>query len=157
MAFEMRTSLHGRRLGLSSTGGVIQAINSSGKNSTDFIMAAQMWGEGMVASHSSSGATLKNVGTNIISSATAAAYAFSIATPVADAYAEILSDSSATTITIGTGATTIFFRSTGGGLSTGLTISVASTLGGCVGEFVILRGISATRWHVRGKSAGVST
>src|SRR3990167_941297 len=145
MPFRMVTSLHGRRLGLSSTGGIIQAINSTGRGSTTFDMAAQMWGNSMLATHSSSLATLRNNGVNLISSATAASYAFTVAAPAIGVYTEILSASSATTITLDTSATTITFATTGNAVTTGLTIALASTLGGCVGQALVLRGLSATR------------
>ena len=157
MPQRMVTSIHGRRLGLSSTGGIIQALTSTGGGSSEFDLTAQMWGQGMVATHSSSEATLRNVGTNIISSATAASYLFTMAAPVINARTEVFSQSSATTIVIDSGATTRFFQSTGAGLSTALTISLASTLGGCVGEAVTLLGLSTTRWAVMNKTAAVST
>ena len=150
-------SIHGRSLGLTSTGGLAQYRDATGGQSTAVLLYGQMWGTGMVASHSSSNATLRKIGQNVISSATAAAYTFTVAAPVIGAGMEIISQSSATTISLDTSATTILFATTGAVTTTGLTIGRASTLGGCVGEYLILRGLSATRWHLMARSGSVTT
>ena len=150
-------SLHGREFGITSTGGLAQYKDATGGESTAILLLSQMWGAGMVASHSSSEATLRNIGTNVISSATAAAYTFTVAAPVNNARTEIISQSSATTITLQSSATTILFATTGAVTTTGLTIARASTLGGCVGEYLVLRGLSATRWQLMQRSGSVTT
>lgn len=151
--FTQRTSIHGRRLGLSSTGGIITGVDSTGGGSTAFVLAAQMWGSAMLNTVSSSEATLRNAGVNLISTATSTAYTFTVGAPVAGVAMEVISRSSATTVTFQTSATTIlFFDSTltpDG--ATGLVLSQTSTDGGNFGAAVMLRGLSTARWQVLNK------
>lgn len=166
MAYDRRTSIHGRRLALSSTNAIVDG-NGYGalmKNSTGAIQSsssALTFAGTITASEnfisgvetaSSSGARLSPIiTTSLLSSATAESRNFTIGTPVAGHLKEILSVSSATTIVLETTAATIFFVTTGAS-STKLTFSLA---GGVFGETVLLRGISATRWFVVNKTVAV--
>ncbi len=157
--FDIRKSIHGRQLGISSSGGIVTDPAGSTVVSTGIANAAQMWGAGMMVTHTSTAAaiTLRNYGTNVLSSATSTAIVASIgAAPVLGLYMEILSRSSATTVTIDSNSTTVVFETTGGTSSTSLTISLASTLGGANGETVALRGTSATSWHVLHKTGAIT-
>jgi hypothetical protein len=153
MAFVMQTSIHGRRLGISSTGGIVSGLTSTGGGSTAIVAAAQMWGDVMVATHSSSGATFNNYGVNFISSATAAAYNFTMPEPVNGVMTSILSMSSATTITIETTGVAVFGSTVVGG-SSKVTFTFAN---GSQGAFIDLIGIGSTIWAVRGKTTVGST
>lgn len=147
-AFVQRTSIHGRRLGISSSGG----ITSSPSGSTDIDRSAQMWGPGLITSVSSAD-TIPNSGTNILSTATAAALTYIIAAPVAGVLCEIISQTTSSGVTINTTATTINFNSSGGTSSTALVIALAA---GTEGQSVVLRGLSATQWQVLSRSANVT-
>ena len=161
MAFVKKVSIHGRQLGISSTGGIITGYGSTGGHSTAFTMVAQMRDSDGVLSgphyepitnHSSSGATMVE-GVNYIASATAASFAFSMPAAVAGLGVEIGIAASATTITFSGSATTILFGSTVIGGSTTLTAAGAA---GCQGMFLTLRAVSTARWMVANKSIAVA-
>src|SRR3990167_551741 len=142
----MVTSIHGRRLGISSTGGIIQAYNSTGKGSTQFDMTAQMWGQGMVATTTSTGgATLSNSGVSVINTSASAA-TFLIAAPEIGVAKEIYVVSAASALTFGGTSTSQVFMKVGGGAagSTTLTLIDASL----AGQTLIMRGLSATQWGI---------
>ncbi len=146
--FVPRTSIHGRRLGLSSSGGVI----TSPAGSSDIDQSAQMWGPGLFTSVSSGG-TLTNSGVNILSSAAAAVVTYNMPAPVQGVSVEIISETSSSQISIETTATTINFNSSGGTSSTALTINLAA---GTKGQSVILRGRSTTSWQIVSRSGAVN-
>jgi hypothetical protein len=149
MAFSLQVSKHGRRLGLSTTGGIVSDVGSTGKSSTAIVNSAQMWGDGMTVSRSS-GATLDNCGLNVLTSSTLAAMSFNLNAPVKGVTAEIISETSSTTITIETASSLVTFRSSAGAAaSTALTLSGAS---GLAGAAVVLRGLSTTKWQVLSKN-----
>lgn len=158
--FVMRKSIHGRQFGLSSTGALIVGFSAGGvHNSSAHDLAAQMWGSGMIATFSSSEATLNNYGMNVLSSATSTAFTFVVSQPVAGVSMSIWSECSATTITLDTSATTILFQqasTTAASSSTSLSIDMPSTVGGTGGLSVTLWGRSTLQWFVVNKSAGVS-
>jgi hypothetical protein len=143
MAFTLRTSIHGRRLGLSSTGGILGApINSS----DGFDAAAQMWGSGMTATTTSTGgATLPNYGVSVIATSATAA-TFLIGAPVAGVRKEIYVVTSASALTFGGTSTSQVFSKVAGGSagSTTLTLTDANL----AGQSLLLRGLSATKWGV---------
>ena len=146
----MLTSIHGRRLGLSSTGGIIQSMTSTGGYSSSFEMLAQMWGPAMVATTTSTGgATLSNNGVSVINTSATAA-TFLIAAPVAGVSKEIYIVSSASALTFGgTSPSQLFSKIAGGATgSTTLTLIVASTADSLAGQTLFLRGLSATKWGV---------
>lgn len=162
MAYDRRTSIHGRRLALNSTGAIVD-FNGYGalmKNSTGAIQSSSSaltyagslavddgFTQG-VQTASSSGTTFSAFGLSILSSATATDRNFTMPTPVAGRFKEIVSASSATTIVIETTVASITFVTTGTS-STKLTLSLA---GGVFGAAIELRGMSATRWAVLNKT-----
>lgn len=166
MAYDRRTSIHGRRLALSSTNAIVDgngygavmknstgAIQSSSSSLTfaGSITASENFISG-VETVSSSGATISPiVAVSVLSSATATSRNFSVGTPVAGHLKEILSVSSATTILLESTVASILFVTTGTS-SSALTFSLA---GGSFGQAILLRGISATRWVVVNKSGAV--
>ena len=154
----MRTSIHGRRLGLSSTGGIIQGLTSTGGGSSEFNLHTQMWGSAMVETVSSAGAVMSNSGVSIVSSNSTSGASFAVAAPVSGVYKEIHFQTPATAHTLGTTSTTIWFNSTLGeaaaGGSTTLTVA-GSTLG--IGGSLVLRGLSASVWSIIGHTANVSS
>ncbi len=87
--FKQRVSIHGRRMGISSTGGWISADKATGAGSTLFDMAAQMWGKAMVETVSAAGGTISNSGITIISSASTAGAAFVMSAPIPGIHKEI--------------------------------------------------------------------
>lgn len=143
----MRVSIHGRRLGLSSTGGIL--AGSSG--STTFESIAQMWGADLIETVSSAGAAISNYGLTIISTdSTSGTSPFFVAAPVSGVSKEIHLQTSATLITLNSTATTIKFNTTScvaaAGGSTVLSLANAAVAG--LGGVVVLRGLSATAWGV---------
>ena len=157
-AFKMRVSKHGRLLGISSTGGIIQAITSTGvAGSSEFSYAAQMWGDGMVATTTSTGgATLGNSGVSVINTSASAA-TFLIAAPVTGVSKEIYIISSASALTFGGTSTSQVFMKIAGGIagSTTLTLTAASTADSLAGNTLLLRGLSATQWGVMHGSTSI--
>lgn len=157
--FKMLTSIYGRRLGISSSGGLVSHTGSTGGGSTAFVTAAQMWGTGMVETISAAGATINNAGLTYISSdSTAGTTPYILQAPVAGLSKEIFITTTATALAINTNATTVFISSTlaelAAGGSTTLTISGPAT---GIGGSIVLRGISATQWAIMSHTAAVST
>jgi len=145
-------SIKGRRLGLTSTGGIAQYLNSTGGGSTVIGQQAQMWGTALVQTVSAAAAVITNSGITIVSSDTTSGDStlpMFVAAPVAGVYKEIHFQTAATEVALNTTSTTIFFNSTlaeaAAGGSTTLSIS-GSTLG--IGGAIVLRGLSATVWGV---------
>ena len=157
--FKMLTSIHGRRLGLSSSGGIVSDRGSTGGGSTDFVMAAQMWGTAMVETVSSAGATVNNAGVTIISSdSTAGTTPYIVQAPVAGLSKEIFITTTATAIAFNTNATTVFFNSTLGETAAGgsTTLSVTGPATGIAGS-IVLRGLNATQWAIMSHTVAAST
>lgn len=145
MAFILQVSKHGRRLGLSTTGGIVSDVGSTGKSKPTIVSAAQMWGDGMYAARSS-GARLDNAGLNVLTSSTLASMTFTLAAPIKGITTEIISQTSSTTVSLETSATTIVFKTSAGAAdTTALALSGAS---GLQGAAVVLRGLSTTIWQV---------
>lgn len=161
MPFVMRTSIHGRRLGITSTGG-IGTLSTADSTSHSPDQVAQMWGDGMVETLDSTTTpqSLRNYGISILSSDTEGAVTFNVPAPIAGLSKEIHFQTPSTLIyTFDTTATTIFFNSTlaeGAALgSTTLTAVSPGTAG--MGGSLILRGLSATVWQIVGNSVGASS
>jgi hypothetical protein len=137
-------SIHGRRLGISSTGGISQYINSTGGGSTAITQHAQMWGSGLILTTTSTGgATLGNNGVSLINTSATAA-TFSVAAPAAGVSKEIWLVSSASAITFNTTATSVVFKGHGKAASTAATLTAASLDG--VG--ILLRGFNSSEWGI---------
>ena len=173
MPYSRRTSIHGRRLALSSTGALVDA-NAYGalmKNSTGAIQSSSTLltyvGEVEVAGHrivaqsavaSSVASTLTNYGFQSLSSASATAMtAFEIAAPVAGTSKEIYIDTSASEFSLGGTATDVIFASTlvTANVST-LFASSAAAGGGLADTVIILRGISTTQWAIMGSTVNLA-
>ena len=146
MAFTKLHSIYGRILGISSSRGIVSAVNSTGDQSTDFVLSAQMWGDGLTLSTTSTGvATLGNAGVSIIATSATAA-TFSVAAPVAGVSKEIWINTSASAITFNTTATTVVFKKHGGGAGG----STAATLIGAnlAGVGILLRGLNSSEFGI---------
>ena len=150
MVFIMHTSKHGRRLGLSSTGGFISAINSTGQMSTAMEMCAQMWGPAMEDSITAVTSTIGNTGVTSLAVATATAIAFEIAPPVQGVYKEIHIDTSASEISLGSPTTDVVFVASNKGAGSTMFMSAVNLSG----QVISLRGRSTARWAVLGSTAG---
>lgn len=144
------TSPHGRRLAMSATGAIVDK-NGYGAVMADSSGVLQTPIKSYVEAISSSAAVLSASGLSYFSSGTATAQNFTIGAPSSGLEKEIFSLSSASTITLETTATGIFFVSTGAS-STALTFSGTNNFG----QTVTLRGLSATRWAVRSKTSQIT-
>jgi hypothetical protein len=151
----MVTSIYGRRLGLSSTGGITQSLTSTGGISSSFLLLAQMWGPAMVATTTSTGgATLSNSGVSIINSSATSA-TFLVSAPVIGVRKEIyIISASSVMIFGGTSTSQVFMKVAGGAAgSTIITLTDASL----AGQVLILRGLTATQWGVINGSTVIQT
>ena len=157
-------SLHGRKMGQTSSGGiVIQPTSSTGMSHLAEISSAGVFNSSLtsfgstitemtvaklkapVETVSSSAATMVNYGVSIISSDVINVSVLTLSAPEAGILKEIFGDSSASTVSINTTATTITF-----GTSVGSSALVLDDAGGIRGKCVILRGLTATRWAIVG-------
>jgi hypothetical protein len=157
MPFQMLTSVFGRRLGISSSGGLVMGA----KGSTVIDRAAVMTDstgarlnqvcEPLTAA-SSSGATISNDGLTTLNHSSATTLAFVLQRPAAGSVKRLASLSTSSAIVIDTSATTIVFQTSGGASSTSLTFGAANNKG----EFAVLVGLSTAKWMAMGKSGGVT-
>ena len=157
MAFTMRTSIHGRRLGISSTGAVITGVDSTGGGSTAFDMAAQMWGPAMFETVASEG-NITNTGVSVVSSGSTNGSTMILLAPVQGVYKEIHFQTSATSMGLDTtGGVTINSSSAeaAGGGSTSFTISGTGSAG--IGGALTLRGVSSTYWRIVASTINISS
>ncbi len=152
--FNIRKSIFGRQLGITSTGGLAMAVPTTKPTlggSSDVSLVAQMWGPGMLNTATSTNATINNYGVTRVSSAAAAPLALTVLAPAAGVQKEIY----LTTTSSGTLNTTSTLIKFVGSLSGGSTIlSFLST--GTVGQ-LIMRGMSTTEWAVTAKTANISS
>ena len=153
--YVMRTSIHGRRLGISSSGAVITSYGSTGNQSTGFVAAAIMkdstgtimgpHDEPVVSTTSTGGATLTFSGVaNINTSATAAT--FLLTAPTAGRMMEVYILSSASALTFGGTSTSQVFMKVGGGAAGSTTLTLTDV--SLAGQALKLRGLSATQYGV---------
>lgn len=149
--FTRLTGIHGRRIAMSATGAIVDK-NGYGAVMADASGVLQTIIKTFVELISSSGSTLAARGLSVFSSATATAREFTILAPSSGQQKEVFSLSSATTITLDTTATGIFFVTTGAS-STRVTFSLA---GGVFGETMTITGFSSTRWLVTRKTAAIT-
>lgn len=150
----MRTSIHGRRLGLSSTGGIL--AGSSG--STEFNSLAQMWGNDLFEDVSGATGAISNSGISVVTTDSTSGSSMPVAAPVAGVYKEIVFQTSATALVLHTTAATIKFNSTLAEAAAGgsTTLTVAGATAG-TGGTLVLRGLSATAWQIVSATVAVST
>ena len=161
------TSLHGRKIGLSATGGVLIAPTSStgmshlaeissagvfnssitgfGSTITEMTVAKQ---KSVVDTISSSAATLLNYGLSVISSDVINVSVLVLPAPETGLHKQIWGDSSASTVTLTSTAASITFDTT-----VGSSVLVFDKAGGIRGSQINLRGLSATRWAVLARTA----
>jgi hypothetical protein len=147
----MRTSIHGRRFGLSSTGGLLTGYDATGGQSTLFDQQAQMWGGALVSTAPADGGLISNSGITVIGAGTTNGSTFLIANPVAGLRKELLfAVCSATALNFETTSTSAFIRTTGTALgSTGSThIDVDSD--DPISGGITLMGISTAEWVITG-------
>ena len=170
MAFNrIQTSVHGKLLGLTSSGGVAfqpttstgmshvaeissaGVVNSSisgfGSTITDMTVATF---RSVVETISSSAATMLGYGLSWISSDVINVSVLTLSAPVAGVHKYIYGDSSASTVTFNTTAASITF-----GASVLSSALVFDNAGGIRGTGLILVGLSATRWAFFGRNATV--
>ena len=150
--FRQITSIHGRRLGLSSTGGILASTGS-----TEFDAVAVMRDstgarlgplyEPLTAVASSIGSTIGH-GFSTISSGTATAPSFEISEPVVGVEVEIHIDTSASEMTFGSCTTAIVFRTTLSGEASTMFFSALADVD-LFGVSLTLRGITTTQWNVK--------
>jgi hypothetical protein len=152
------TSLHGRKLGLTSSGGLAivpttsNVVNRLVEQSSDGVVAdlgitkLRMG----VETATSSAATLSNSGLSVISSDVINGSVLTLSAPSSGVMKQIYSLSTASSITFNTTAATIFF-----GASVDSSALVFDNLGGTKGTAVHFVGISATRWAYFGRNATV--
>ncbi len=156
--FNIRKSIFGRHLGITSTGGLAMAVPTTKATlaaSSDVSMCAQMWGPGMVQTIGA-GATLTkitNFGITHFTNSSAAAL-YSIDAPIKGVEKKIIADTSSTLITINTTATTILFFTSTNVLAGSSALAFGTSDGGHNG--VCLVGMSTLRWEVVSKTGGVS-
>lgn len=165
---QILTSVHGRRLGLSASGGLLASqtsstgvthfaeISSAGVFNSSITSFGSTIGELTVKSYksivetvSSTLASMVNYGLSIVSTGSSNGTVLSLSgAPEAGLIKEIFSDTSASTITIDTTAAGITFQTSMGSASSAIVWDKA---GGSRGKSITLMGLSATRWAVMNK------
>ena len=162
-------SLHGRKMGQTSSGGiVIQPTSSTGMSHLAEISSAGVFNSSISSFNStitemevakqkvtfetisSSAATLLNYGVSVISSDVINVSVLKVPAPEAGLLKTIWGQTSASTISFNTTADTILFDATFGASSSAL---VWDRAGGQRGAYIKLLGLSATRWAVLYKTA----
>jgi len=154
MAFTMRHSIQGKRVGLSSTGGLITKVNTGVNSTLPHGMAAQMWGESMfeaVAGVTASGTTLRNYGVSHITSGTATAITLEIGRPEPGVSKTIAIATTCEHLTLGGTSTAIIFRPAVAGAGSSMFISSTYTFGpsptaNMAGLTIQLVGVSTAEW-----------
>ena len=159
------TSVHGRRLGLSASGGLLFApttstgfshfaeISSAGvfNSSISGASAIGAWGSSLTKTLSfvekveSSGTLMKNHGLSHVTSDVVQGSTLLMSAPEVGVNKEIWFDCSASTITIGSTDAGITF-----GTSVGTSALNMDTVGGLRGVSIVLKGLSDTRWAILG-------
>lgn len=152
--FTMRKSIFGRLLGISSTGGLVMGVKSTGLTlggSTDIDRSAQMWGPGMVQSIAA-GATatkIRNSGITYFTTGSSAAAVYSMEAPVRGLHKQLVFQLSSTLVTINTTDVAILFQASSASLSStaGSTALVVTSSDG-VNSAAYLVGLSTTQWQL---------
>ncbi|MGI9503587.1 MAG: hypothetical protein ACR2RE_11090 [Geminicoccaceae bacterium] len=141
----MRTSIHGRRLGISSTGGIL----AGSSDSTTFGSAAQMWGDDLQEVLTTAGASIRNYGTSVVSTGSTSGSSMVLSAPVSGVHKEIFFATSATAFTLSADAATTKFNTTSAESLTGGTTSLSITGGALgIGGGLVLRGYDENTWFV---------
>ena len=149
MPFRMLTSLYGRRIGLSSTGGLGSGYTSTGgqyaSTAGQLGAIAQLWGDSMVTTTSATGVTLSNNGVAILNT-TSTAGTYLVSAPVVGVSKEIYIISSASALTFGGTSTSQVFMKIGAGTAGSTTVTLTDA--NLAGQVLLLRGLSATQWGI---------
>ena len=142
-------SVHGRRLGLTSTGGIAQYLTNTGVGSS-ILNYVQMWGSDYVSTAPADGGLIPNSGITVIGAGTTNGSTFLVANPVAGLRKEfVFAVCTATALNFETTSTSAFFRTTGtAAASTGSThIDVETTAVSFSGGLTLM-GISTAEWVI---------
>jgi hypothetical protein len=150
MPFFQRTSIHGRRLSITSTGGI--GSKSSGSTSHAPDQVAQMWGPGLKSVASASEVEMVNFGITSLTAASATAQNYTILAPVEGVRKDIHIETSASEITLNGATTDIVFQSTFAGVGSSMFLSSALL----AGKTVSLLGMSTARWAITGSTANMT-
>jgi hypothetical protein len=145
------TSIHGRRLGLGTTG-AIMAEHAGVMSAAVTETSAGLRSDAVAQTGVAVGTTLSNFGRQSISSATATAQTFEIAAPVAGIEKEILVGTSASEITLGSPTTAIVFKPAVAGAGSTMFLSAVNL----AGTVIKMRGISGSQWSVIGSTTALT-
>jgi len=153
----MRHSIQGKRVGLSSTGGLITKVNTGVNSTLPHGMAAQMWGESMArtVTMSTVNSTLDNYGTHHLTSTgstSSSAPVFELARPELGVKKTIHIDSSSSEFSLGGTSTAIVFASTYASAN-GSTMFLSKV--NLAGTVIQLEGVSTARWMVSGSTTSI--
>lgn len=148
--FNVRHSIYGRILGISSSGGLVSGVRSSGISpSTDIAMSFQAWGPAMVQTIGA-GATLtvvSNCGVTYFTTGSSAAALYTMQPPVKGVYKQLVFSLYSTLVTLNTTSTLImFYTSTGATGSTLGSSALAVTSSDGVYTAAQFVGLSTTQW-----------
>ena len=150
--FNMLKSIHGRMLGISSTGGIISNVESTGiTQSTDIDMAAQMWGPGMLQTIGAGATATKilNCGVTYFTTASSAAALYNVDPPAKNCFKWLVFQLSSTLVTLNTTSTLISFaNSTAHNAASLASTAVAVTSSDGVYTAALLVGLSTTQYAV---------
>ena len=150
MAFLPRTSIHGRRLAITSTGGL--GSLSSGSTEIKLDQVAQMWGPGLKSVASASEVEMNNFGITSLTAASATAQNYTILAPVEGVHKDIHIETSASEITLNGATTDIVFQSTFAGVGSSMFLTSALL----AVKTVSLLGMSTARWAILGSTADMT-
>jgi|TARA_R100001530_G_scaffold4313_2_gene5919 hypothetical protein len=143
------TSLHGRQLGMNSSG---HLVNARDKADQSLYPTANVGNINDNVATTTAGSTAKNYGMTILSSGTATAASFEIEAPAPGVSLELHIATSASEITFGGTATSIIFKPAIGGVGSSLFLSKINNAGGVVQ----LRGVTTSQYNVIGSTAGMT-
>lgn len=143
------TSIHGRKFGLTSSGGLL--TYETGATAPSIALMGDTSGRvpAIVTASAVVGTTMTNYGLDVLSSATATAAIYTMRAPAAGVLKEITVATTSSEITLQGTATSILFGSSG---ADKVFISGAENRS----KSVILRGITTSRWAVLALPTGGS-
>lgn len=151
-----QVSIHGRRVGLTSTGALYLQDAAGNIQAAVVESTAGVINANIPATVSSTVAsTLTNHGITLLSSASATAITMEITAPVAGVTKTIIIDTSSSELSLGGTATSILFQSTvAGAAGSTLFYAAAAPLAGK--SAIVLKGVSATQYAVAGSTANIT-
>lgn len=157
--FQKQHSLYGRILAISSSGGLVSAVSSTGaKGSTAFDLFYEPMGKAVFENVSGATGSISNSGISIVTTDSTSGSSMSVAAPAQGFKKEVFFQTSATALVLHTTATTIKFNSTLAEAAAGgsTTLTIAGGAAG-IGGSLILRGLSTTAWQIVSATVSVST